>query len=386
MVSDKKEESLLKNHICLQPFRHIELFKSSATLCCPTWLKKEIKYKKDENGNFDFDVWNSEEAQEIRESILDGSYKFCDKKACPHLSTLLSRGETTDMIVPKSNKNKKGVWDEFHFPFCDSNGVEVDNKIKVKKTPGQINFTFDDSCNFKCPSCRLETIMARPDEVREIDKIVNFINENYSKDCRRIVITGSGDPFASKSFRKFLFDFDPNKWPNLKVVYLVSNGKLFTPKMWDRMKAIQPYITDVEISIDAGTKDTYENKTRLGGDWDILMENLKFISTIDTIKTMRISFIVQKDNYKEMNQCAEIVYDIFKHRIKPKDENSKPTLFFGKISKWPHMTDKDMEEKDVTNPKHPKHFDFVNNLKNVYQWNNKIHIQSNLTYLLNSMI
>jgi MoaA/NifB/PqqE/SkfB family radical SAM enzyme len=381
----QSEDELLKNHICLQPFRHIELFKSSASLCCPTWLKKPLWYKKDENGNFIYDVWNSNEAQEIRESILDGSYKFCDKKLCPHLNTLLSTGESTGMLVPKTNKNKKGIWDEYHFPFCDSNGIEIDNKIKVKTTPGAINFTFDDSCNLKCPSCRLDTIMAKPNEVQQIDKIVDFINEKYAKDCKRIVITGSGDPFASKSFRKFMFEFDPNKWPSLKVVYLVSNGKLFNKKNWDKMKSIQPYITDVEISIDAGTKDTYENKTRLGGDWNVLLDNLKFISTINTIESLRISFIVQKDNYKEMSLCSDLIYDIFKERIDDKKSNKKTTLFFGRIAKWTHMTDKDMEEKDVADPAHPNHYNFVNELKKVYK-NKKIYTQSNLTYLLNSMI
>ena len=229
--------------------------------------------------------------------------------------------------------------------------------------------------------------MAKPDEVKEIDKIIDFINKGYSKDCRRIVITGSGDPFASKSFRRFMFEFDPKVWPKLNTLYLVSNGKLFNKKHWDKMEKIQPYITDVEISIDAGTKDTYENKTRLGGDWDILMDNLKFISTIDTIESLRISFIVQKDNYKEMTNCAELVYDIFKDRITDTTSNKKTTVFFGRIAKWTHMTDKDMEEKDVADPNHPNHQDFIGYLKDVYRYNSsKMYIQSNLTYLLNSTI
>jgi wyosine [tRNA(Phe)-imidazoG37] synthetase (radical SAM superfamily) len=361
-----------------------------ASLCCPTWLTKPLLYEKNEKGEYNYDVWNSPDAIEIRKSVLDGSYKYCDKKLCPHLNTLLSTGYNNGTFAridkPSKHKIKYEGDSHFHFPFCDSDGIEINNKPFVENTPGTINFTFDRSCNLKCPSCRLDTIMEKPDEVREIDKIIDFINNGYSKDCRRIVITGSGDPFASKSFRRFMFNFDPTQWPNLKTVYLVTNGKLFNKKNWDMMKNIQPYITEVEVSIDAGTKDTYENKTRLGGDWDILMKNLKFISTINTIKSLRISFIVQKDNYTEMSLCADLIYNIFKERIQDVKSNKKTTLFFGRIAKWTHMTDKDMEEKDVAEPSHPNHSDFIRYLKDVYRYKDKIYIQSNLTYLLNTVI
>ena len=49
------------------------------------------------------------------------------------------------------------------------------------------------------------------------------------------------------------------------------------------MKEVQPFVKTCEVSIDAFTKDTYENKTRIGGKWDILLENLKFITFIKTI-------------------------------------------------------------------------------------------------------
>jgi MoaA/NifB/PqqE/SkfB family radical SAM enzyme len=386
----KTEEELLKTHVCLQPFRHIELFKQNASLCCPSWLKKPLYYEKDEKGKYNYDVWNSPGAQEIRKSILDGSYKYCDKKLCPHLNTLIKTGKNTGMFartdIPEIEEIKWKGEQQFHFPFCENNGIEIDNKIKVSKTPGAINFTFDDSCNFRCPSCRLGPIMANQKEAKEIDKIVNFINDNYSKDCRRIVITGSGDPFASKSFRKFLFEFDPEKWPSLKSVYLVSNGKLFNKQNWDKMKKIQPFISEVEISIDAGTKDTYENKTRLGGHWETLLKNLKFISTIKTIELLRISFVVQNDNYKEMATAVELIYDIFKKRIELDIEKDKTTFFFGRIAKWNHMTDFDIKEKDVANPSHPNYVDFIDNLRKAYQYKEKIHIQSNLEGLLESKV
>jgi len=383
----KSEEELLKTHICLQPFRHMELFHVNASLCCPTWLRKDLWYPTEDGKTYDYDVWNSEAAQEVRKSVSDGSYKYCNKTLCPHLNTLIKTGKNTGMFARMDEPDTEEIkWEgaqKFHFPFTDIDGITIDGEYKVKSTPGSLNFTFDESCNLKCPSCRLGTIMAKPYEVEKIDKIIDFINDNYAHDCRKITITGSGDPFASKSFRRFLFEFDPKKWPKLRKIYLVSNGILFNQKNWDLMKTVQPYITDVEISIDAGTKDTYENKTRLGGKWDTLMENLKFISTIKSIELLRISFIVQRDNYSEMAECARIMIDIFKERILKSGLKEHTTLFFGRIAKWDHMTDKDLEEKDVANPTHPKHKDFIKSLKEVYTYEDKIYIQSNLTDGLN---
>jgi pyruvate-formate lyase-activating enzyme len=385
-MKKKTEEELLKTHVCLQPFRHIEFFNEMANLCCPTWLEKSLFYPTEDRKKYDYDVWNSYAAQEIRKSVSDGSYKYCNKELCPHLSTLISTGKNTGMFArtdqPSTDEVKWNGQQKFNFPFTDIDGILIEGEVKVKSTPGSINFTFDDSCNLKCPSCRLGTIMAKPHEVEKIDKIINFIDNNYAENCRKITITGSGDPFASKSFRKFLFNFNPKKWPNLRTIYIVSNGILFTQKNWDLMKDAQPYATDVEISIDAGTKDTYENKTRLGGKWEVLLENLKFISTIKTIKHLRISFIVQKDNYKEMYAATKLMCELFKERISTSVLYEATTIFFGRIAQWNHMTKEETFNKDVANPNHSEHEQFIQELKKAYSLSHKIHIQSNLTELL----
>ena len=43
---------------------------------------------------------------------------------------------------------------------------------------------------------------------------------------------------------------------------------------------IHRFVKSCEISIDGGTKDTYENKTRINGKWDELIDNLKFIAQL----------------------------------------------------------------------------------------------------------
>ena len=62
-------------------------------------------------------------------------------------------------------------------------------------------------------------------------------------------------------------------------------------------------VDSIRVSIDASSKKVYD-VVRLGGKWDVLMENLKFISRLrkeKIIKNFSISFVVQYENVSEMN-------------------------------------------------------------------------------------
>lgn len=365
----KHNEDILKKYVCIQPFKHIEFFEDHATMCCPTWLETKLWYGKNEDGSLNYDVWKSETANKIRESILDGSYSHCDKTACPHLSTLIHTKQPSGFFIEKEK-----------LPFKMYDGFVIDDK-KVSSGPGSINFTYDDSCNLKCPSCRLHVIMAKPDQIIKIDNITDFIKNNYSKEARKLAITGSGDPWASKSFRKFLFEFDPKVWPNLDDIYLTTNANLFTEKNWKKIEKAHPYVKSVEISIDAATKNTYENKTRIGGNWEVLMENLDFISTIPTIQNLRCSFVTQLDNYTEMREFAELIYKKFEKRIQTQGYSEATLVYFGKIYQWTHMDYESFKQKAIWTEDHPEYKKFVDEVNRLYEFD-KIFIQSNFTDLL----
>ena len=64
--------------------------------CCPGWLKDNngkssqtgFKYGNIyKNPNWE-DIWNGDEAQKFRKSILDGSFKYCREDVCPHLQNI----------------------------------------------------------------------------------------------------------------------------------------------------------------------------------------------------------------------------------------------------------------------------------------------------------
>jgi len=379
----KNKENILKKYICVQPFKHLEFFKDHATMCCPSWLDTKLKYDKNEDGTINYDVWKSNTANEIRKSVLDGTYSYCNKNLCPHLRTLIDTQKPNGYFFV----HKKDL------PHTMYDGFVIDEN-NISSGPGSLNFTYDDSCNLKCPSCRLQVFMAKPDEIIEIDNITDFIKNKYSKETRKLAITGSGDPWASKSFRKFLFEFDPKMWPNLDDIYLTTNANLFTKENWDKIKNAQPYIKSVEISIDAATKETYENKVRLNGNWDILMKNLEFISEIKTINTLRCSFVVQNNNYKEMTLFAKLIYQKMFNRIHDQPHSDSTWVYFGKIAQWPHISDENFKKLSVWNTEHENYDDFVDEVNKLYSFGKTfenmgfggINIQSNFTNLVKRKI
>lgn len=324
-----------KKYICSVPFGSLEVHKNVKTLCCASWLKKWIP-----GSHSVKESWYSDEANDIRDSILDGSYRYCDSTQCPFLHQLETFGEVA-MTPPIFHK------DRLPKEFSD----KIEN-YKNNKTipPTTIQFTFDSSCNLKCPSCRIDTIIANSREIKEIKATIDEIETEFGKDVKTLYITGSGDPFISVAFRDFLRNFDETKWPKLKLIHLHTNATYWNKKMWDSMKNVHKYVKSCEISIDAATKDTYENKVRLGGNWEDLMDNLKFISTISTIKVVKTSFVVQQKNYKEMKQFYDLMYSIFGNKV---------NVFFGKITNWGTFTEDDFKLQQIWDENHEEHGEFV---------------------------
>lgn len=236
--------------------------------CCPAWLPTKITEMSDVKN-----AWEHPTMKRIQNSILDGSYDMCNEKLCPVLSELVNQ-KTIDTGFFITN-------DEFR-----------KNNYTYPKI---INYAFDRSCNLSCPSCRTETIMANSKELKKIEWITTEIEEVYGKELQGLYISGTADPFASKSFRKLLTNFDRNKYPKVTNIHLHTNAILFTKEMWGLMENIQKLIHIIEVSVDAASKDTYEI-IRRGGNWETLIENLKFMATLPIFE-LRISMVVQDDNF-----------------------------------------------------------------------------------------
>lgn len=323
------------NYICAVPFQAIELHDKKRFLCCASWLTKFLP----EEVPID-EAWKSTEADDIRDSILDGSYKYCDDKQCPFLN---------EAAKPTTNGKLKPLYLKSELPRDLKKDIKNYKEGKLGG-PKTVQFSFDRSCNLNCPSCRVQMFIANSTQIKEVELTIEDIQNKYSNSIKTLYITGSGDPFISVGFRNFLRTFDPLKYPKLEYIHLHTNATMWNPKMWESMKAIHPYVKTCEISIDAGTKDTYENKTRLNGNWDELIENLKFISTLKDLYSVKTSFVVQNDNFREMKIFYDLMLSIF---------GLKAKVFFGKITNWGTFTEEEFKVHKIWDPTHPYYGEFV---------------------------
>lgn len=329
-------KDLKQDYICAVPFNSLEIHDHKRFLCCASWL---TKYLPDDSSPSE--AWNSKEANDIRDSILDGSYRYCDEMHCPFLRQLQYFGEGKGRTKPLFHKS------EIPAPLQDQINRHQQGTLNA---PESVQFSFDRTCNLQCPSCRIELFTANRKKIEEVEATIEQIENEFSENIKILYITGSGDPFVSVGFRKFLRNFDPKKYPKLERIHLHTNATMWTKEMWDSMPNIHKYVKSCEISIDAATKDTYENKTRIGGDWDKLMNNLKFINTIPNLKYIKTSFVVQWLNYREMPIFYKLMKEIFGHKSK---------VYYGKITNWGTFTEDEFKEHEIWNPNHPEYGEFV---------------------------
>ena len=164
--------------------------------------------------------------------------------------------------------------------------------------------------------------------------------------------------------------FDPTKYPKLQSIHLHTNGTLWNESNWVRMQNVHRFVKSCEISVDAACKDTYENKTRLGGKWDKLMSNLEYISNIPTLRNVTLSFVVQNDNYTEMKDFYNLAGKIFGGK------NKEWSVFYNRVVNWGHWSKEKFDSVDVGNPNHPEFKELMKVYKTLPQVTN---IRHNLT-------
>lgn len=277
----------LAGKFCGKPWDWFEVSDDGAIrLCCPSWLPTPI-------GNvLDGDVaaaWNSPEARAIRDSILDGSFRFCVRGDCPYIQS----GAMPDRAAVTDPRHR----------------AVLEQGMLTASPPVHFTLSYDESCNLSCPSCRTEKHLL-PRSAERIDRIHDRLGAwlfgTPRGDAFTVQMSGAGDPFASRQFRTWLFTVDGKDFPGLRL-HLQTNGVMFTRKNWERMSRLHGHLETVWVSFDAATPETYA-RIRRGGHWDQLQENVQMMDELrrdGLIGHLRVDFVVQQRNFREMPALLE---------------------------------------------------------------------------------
>ena len=322
-------EAKFQGLFCSQPFEYAQPDPAGELyLCCPQTLPRSA-------GNLlrqDFmSVWNSPIAQEIRGSILDGSYRYCSEATCGLLqSRKLPRVE--DVRNPR------------HL------AIIAKGTTRLARGPGTINFSYDRTCNLACPSCRNGLIILAGQEKEKARQIHEKVLGKHLADAERLIVTGSGDPFISKFYLPFLREFDATAHPGVRI-QLSTNGLLLTERMWGMI--CHDAIDSIDVSIDAATPATYA--LNRGGDFDLLLKNLEFMGKLrrqSALISFQMHFVVQANNFAEMAQFVRLG-----------ERFHCDLVCFKQLVNWGTFSEREYAERAVQLPGHPLHHEFLGVLR-----------------------
>jgi len=327
------DPAALAGRFCPAPFRQVDLYDSGkAYCCCSSWLPTPMG---DLRQSELLDLWNNPVMQRIRESIYDGSFRYCRHSVCP-------------AILNDSLPHLRDAEKDPEF------GADVLARRTVLSTPPLLlNLCNDKSCNLWCPSCRTVRInhQSGPEYIFHKELQDRLLKPYLSAPTDReftLSITGSGDPFASKVFRELLYGLDGSLFPNMRI-NLQTNGVLLTPRNWQRMHRIHDNIAAIFISLDAASETTYDI-TRRGGHWGHLLQNCARLGELRArgeIRHLRFDFVVQDANFREMTAFVQLAREFGADRA-----------YFSRLMNWGTWSQSDFLAQCPWLPDHPSHEEF----------------------------
>lgn len=321
----------LSDKFCGTPFHKFDVLDGSTHLCCASWIQQSSG---DLNTTPNWqDVWNSDTSKAIRASIHDGSFRYCNKTACPHIgaNTLPTKAK----VASESQE-----WQEI-----------IENELTVLPAgPKRVTLAYDKTCNLSCPSCRTEKYGADSAERARFDELQERAILPMLKNATLVDVTGSGDPFASKNFRHLMQRLTAEDYPGLQF-QIMTNGMLLTPREWERFPSLHNgRISILRLSLDAATGPTHE-KLRRGARWPVMEENLAFLRQLREqghIGHLVYASAVQVDNYREMGDMIDLAKSFGADQVN-----------FLRMTNWGTFTDAEYQHAAVFMPSHPQHADFL---------------------------
>jgi len=136
---------------------------------------------------------------------------------------------------------------------------------------------------------------------------------------------------------------------NLK--YSMQTNGLLIKKNFHKFKHITNNLSQIGISIDGATKQTYEELLQ-GGVWEKLLENLEFLKTIKTFK-IHFHFVVQQKNYHEIEPFIELGV-----------KYNADKIFLNRITDWNTLSNFDtVAIADTTHPENKKLLEILDKIK-----------------------
>lgn len=269
------------NTICKRPFSEIEINdKGEVFVCCPDWTNKYsigCLFNKDGSAIKSFDeVWYSDKAIQLRKSLLNGSYKYCNVDMC--------------------------------FKKCDSYDNENIQYVERPDYPMMVRFAYDRQCNINCMICRDNPISDGKNQNEKFDAIFENILIPIMKNAKLVSLTTAGEVTASAHSQKLIKE-TIKKYPDVKF-HISTNGLLFNEQFCEKLGLLDRLL-GVVVSLHGMTKNTYEKIMR-GSNFETVMKNLKWLIELkkeNKLQDLLLVFCISSLNYKEIPMIVKFAVD-----------------------------------------------------------------------------
>lgn len=263
------EEQDIRDYKCSNPMEEFELHAGGyVKLCC------KMNYSVGNLYDLDFNtIERSIKRKLFIISVLNGTFSFCKKK------------NSFCLTLEKQKISR------------DEHLYSVPEQVCSKT----IEAAFDPSCNLYCSSCRNSRYIAHSSSMMKLTR--RFIQEMLPKaDILRIA--GNGEAFFSKYYRQI---FESEEIKAIGKIEILSNGNICDKQMWNYLSDITDGNLIAQISVDAAREGTYRS-IRRGGELKKVEYTLAFLSMLkekNKIKHIRLNFVIQRENYKELADFIE---------------------------------------------------------------------------------
>lgn len=164
-------------------------------------------------------------------------------------------------------------------------------------------------CNMHCKHCRAADEKSRNLTMREISKILDFIELNKEDDFR-ITISG-GEPFIHPEIVKIIQEI---KARGIEDVIITSNASLITNSKLEELNALEMKNLCIQLSLDSVVPKKHDSFRGYKGAYEGVIKAIELMKAYENIKTS-IRMTVTHDTFEEVSQMVDLAYKMNVERI-----------------------------------------------------------------------
>jgi radical SAM protein with 4Fe4S-binding SPASM domain len=176
--------------------------------------------------------------------------------------------------------------------------------------PLNLEMDITNQCNLRCIMCYFsdERIYKRKREDISTEEFASIADQIFPL-CHKVSLSIATEPLLHRQFGELLEIAAPYKVPR---IYMNTNGLLFTAGIIDQLIASKFHA--IAISIDAATKETYE-QIRVGSHFEKVIANIHAINrakerTGTNLPHLTFNFVLMRRNIEELPALVRLAHEL----------------------------------------------------------------------------